>query len=52
MVAAPDGEAIAHYIEKAPRSISPTELGQLAATGLIARGARELLNGSYEFQTS
>jgi len=43
MVAAPDGEAIAHYIEKAPRSISPTELGQLAATGLIARGALELL---------
>jgi hydroxymethylbilane synthase len=52
MVAAPDGEAIAHYIEKAPRGISPTELGQLAAAGLTARGARELLNGSYELQTS
>ncbi len=45
MVAAPDGEAIAHYIEKASRGISPTELGQLAANGLTARGARELLRG-------
>jgi len=52
MVAAPDGEAIAHHVEKAPRSISPLEFGQLAATGLIARGAREILNGSYELQTS
>ena len=45
MVAAPDGEAISHYIEKAPRGISPTELGQLAAQGLIACGAQQLLAG-------
>jgi hydroxymethylbilane synthase len=45
MVAAPDGEAIAHYIEQAPRGISAQELGHLAAQGLIARGARELLTG-------
>jgi hydroxymethylbilane synthase len=45
MVAAPDGEAIAHYIEKAAKGISPTELGHLAANGLTARGARELLRG-------
>jgi hydroxymethylbilane synthase len=43
MVAAPDGEGIAHFIEKAPCGISPTELGHLAAQGLIARGAKELL---------
>jgi hydroxymethylbilane synthase len=47
MVVAPDGEAVAHYIERAPRGISPTELGALAATGLTARGARELLSAEY-----
>jgi hydroxymethylbilane synthase len=44
MVVAPDGEAVAHYIEHAPSGISTAELGDLAATGLTARGARELLN--------
>ena len=47
MVAATDGEAVAHYIERAPRGIAPDELGHLAAQGLIARGARELLSGEY-----
>jgi len=45
MVVSPDGEAAAHYIEKGPVGISPTELGQLAANGLTARGALELLSG-------
>jgi hydroxymethylbilane synthase len=47
MVVAPDGEAVAHYIERAPRGVSPTELGHLAAAGLTARGARELLSSEY-----
>jgi hydroxymethylbilane synthase len=45
MVAAADGEGVAHYVETGSQGISPTELGQLAAQGLIARGASDLLRG-------
>jgi hydroxymethylbilane synthase len=43
MVAASDGEAVAHIIQKAPQGISPAEFGQQAAAALTARGALELL---------
>jgi hydroxymethylbilane synthase len=43
MVVAPDGDQIAHIIEKAPHGIAPEELGHRAAEALKARGALELL---------
>jgi hydroxymethylbilane synthase len=43
MVVSPDGEQIAHVIERAPSGISPEELGQRAAASLRDRGALELL---------
>jgi hydroxymethylbilane synthase len=43
MVVSPDGEQIAHVIEKAPHGIAPEELGHRAAEALKARGALELL---------
>ena len=43
MVVSPDGEQIAHVIERAPLDIAPEELGQRAAASLKARGALELL---------
>jgi hydroxymethylbilane synthase len=43
MVASPDGEQLVHLIEKAPKGISPEELGQLAAEALKSRGALDLL---------
>lgn len=44
MVVSPDGEQIAHVIEKAQQGIAPEELGQRAAESLKARGALELLH--------
>ncbi|HEX4155101.1 MAG TPA: hydroxymethylbilane synthase [Acidobacteriaceae bacterium] len=43
MVVSPDGEQVAHVIEKAPPGIPPEELGHRAAEALKARGALELL---------
>ena len=43
-VAAPDGEAVAHLIERAPVGISAEELGRRAAASLEARGALALLS--------
>jgi|HubBroStandDraft_6_1064221.scaffolds.fasta_scaffold97953_2 hydroxymethylbilane synthase len=43
MVVSPDGDQIAHVIERAPHDIGPEELGQRAAAALKARGALELL---------
>jgi hydroxymethylbilane synthase len=42
-VAAPDGEEVAHIIERAPVGVSAAELGQRAAAALTAGGALELL---------
>ena len=44
MVVSPDGDQIAHIIERAPHDIAPEDLGQRAAEALRARGAMELLN--------
>ncbi|HXS13113.1 MAG TPA: hydroxymethylbilane synthase [Acidobacteriaceae bacterium] len=44
MVVSPDGEQIAHVIERAPIDIAPEDLGQRAADSLKARGAMELLS--------
>jgi hydroxymethylbilane synthase len=44
MVVSPDGEQIAHVIEKSPQGIAAGELGYRAAESLKARGALELLN--------
>ena len=35
---------------RAPQGIVPCEVGAAVATELIARGARDLLNGTYELQ--
>jgi len=43
MAVSPDGEQVAHVIEKAACGISPEELGQRATDSLKARGALELL---------
>ena len=43
MVVSPDGDQIAHVIERAPQGASAEELGQRAADALKARGALELL---------
>jgi hydroxymethylbilane synthase len=43
MVVSPDGDQVAHMIERAPIDIAPEELGQRAAEALRARGAMELL---------
>ncbi len=48
MVAAPDGDAIVHVVHKAPHGISPSELGEIVAAGLKARGASQLLAGAVE----
>ncbi len=45
MVAAPDGEQSVHILHKAPQGTPAAELGQWAAEELIARGAKELLQG-------
>ena len=44
MVVSPDGDQIAHVIERAPLDIAPEELGQRVAEALRARGATDLLN--------
>jgi hydroxymethylbilane synthase len=44
MVVSPDGDQVAHVIEKAPQGIAAEELGHRAAEALKARGALELLN--------
>jgi hydroxymethylbilane synthase len=43
MVVSPDGEQIAHVLERAPQGIAAEELGQRAAEALTQRGALELL---------
>jgi len=43
MVAAPDGEGVAHLVHKAPLGVPAEELGQAVAAELTARGALELL---------
>ena len=47
MVAAPDGEAVAHVIQRVPLGISTSELGELVAGELRARGAHQLLAGEF-----
>jgi hydroxymethylbilane synthase len=42
-VAAPDGEQVAHIVERAPVGISAAEFGQRVAASLEARGALALL---------
>jgi len=44
MVVSPDGDQIAHVIERAPLDIAAEALGQRTAEALRARGAMELLN--------
>ena len=48
MVAAPDGEAVVHVLEKASRGIAAAELGQRVAASLERGGARQLLTASPE----
>ena len=48
MAAAPDGDAVAHVLHKAPRGIEPRELGALAADALCARGAAQMIAGATE----
>ena len=48
MVTAPDGEQSAHVLHKAPLGTPADEVGQWAAEELIARGARDLLQGELE----
>ena len=43
MVVSPDGDRIAHVVERAQQGSVPEELGQRAAEALKARGALELL---------
>lgn len=45
MVAAPDGDAMAHVLQKAPRGVTPEEFGRAAAEALLQRGALDLLAG-------
>jgi len=44
MVAAPDGDTVAHVVHRAPQGIVPCEVGAAVAEELILRGARELLS--------
>lgn len=44
MVVSPDGDQVAHVIERAPLDIAAEDLGQRAAESLRARGAMELLS--------
>ena len=46
MAVAPDGEAVAHVLHKAPHGIAPEDLGRAAAETLGARGGMELLAGT------
>src|SRR6185437_3674714 len=43
MVVSPDGDQVAHIIERSSAGVPPEELGQRAAESLKARGALELL---------
>jgi hydroxymethylbilane synthase len=43
MVAAPDGEEVAHVVQRVPFGADANELGEAAAEALRARGALELL---------
>ncbi|HLI76311.1 MAG TPA: hydroxymethylbilane synthase, partial [Acidobacteriaceae bacterium] len=46
MVAAPDGEAVAHVLHKAPGGVPAEDFGQAVAESLRSRGAMELLSGT------
>ncbi len=48
MVAAPDGDAVIHLLDKAPRGIPAADLAARAAEALEARGAKELLQDTPE----
>jgi hydroxymethylbilane synthase len=45
MVVSPDGDQVAHVLQKAPVGIVAADLGQSVAEALKARGALELLRG-------
>ena len=45
MVVSPDGDTVAHVIQKAPVGIAATDLGESVAESLRTRGALELLAG-------
>ncbi len=45
MVAAPDGDAVAHVVHRSGHGVAPEELGHAVAEALRARGAMELLAG-------
>jgi len=45
MVVSPDGDQVAHVLQKAPVGIAAADLGQSVAEALKARGALELLRG-------
>jgi hydroxymethylbilane synthase len=44
MVVSPDGDQVAHVVQRAPVITAATDLGQSVAEALIARGALELLH--------
>ena len=46
MVASPDGEAVAHVLQKASFGVDPLELASATAEELRSRGGAELLNGA------
>ena len=47
MVVSPDGERVAHVIQRASSATPACELGAAAAEALTARGAREVLSGEF-----
>ena len=48
MVAAPDGDAVIHLLDKAPRGIPVADFAARAAEALQARGAKQLLHDTPE----
>ncbi len=53
MVVSPDGDQVAHVLQKAPVGIAVTDLGESVAEALKARGALELLRAElYEQSTA
>ena len=52
MVAAPDGEAVVHVLQKAVTGIDPKEFGQAVAAELRSRGAAELLSSDRQMADS
>jgi hydroxymethylbilane synthase len=52
MVASPDGEEVAHIIQRAPVGTAATDLGESVANALKARGALELLSGAHSLSST